>query len=195
MTPIEIYFEIIDRSYNKLKKACQEVCNKNCEKFDEDIFQNTIIKIYDIIQKREELDDMSEQGILNYFVRSYVNNLREQTRYAFFKKRDFNLTDEEIKELFEKGLSNPDEKIMHDLLEDFSVLFLTKMVELNFDDEHYYLYKLKFLCNMTYKQVAQKTNIPKSRDKILEVKRWLNNNFTRKTIKEEFISIYGDLLK
>ena len=191
MTPIET----IANNYEKLKGACQNVCNRNGEKFDEDIFQDTVVKVYDIAEKKGGLDDQTESGVLNYFVRSFVNNLREINRYAYRKKRDFNVSDDEIMQLFERSLSNPDEKIMHDLLEDFSVLFLTKMVELNFDDEHYYLYKLKFLCNMTYKQVAQKTNIPKSRDKILEVKRWLNNNFTRKAIKEEFISIYGDLLK
>lgn len=190
MTPIET----IANNYEKLKDACQNVCNRNGEKFDEDIFQDTVVKVYDIAEKKGGLDDQTESGVLNYFVRSFVNNLREINRYAYRKKRDFNVTDEEIMQLFERSLSNPDEKIMHDLLEDFSVLFLTKQVELNFNDEQYYLYKLKFLCGLTYKQIAQKTNIPKSRDKILEVKRWLNANFTRKIIKEEFISIYGDLL-
>lgn len=193
MTPIETYHNIVGKNYKHLIHICKEVCKKNREQYSEDILNDTVIQIHNIIEKKGQLDDMSEKGILNYFTRSYVNNLRCEKRYAYIKKRDHNITQEEFNERYEKSLTSKQDKIIHDLLEDFSVLFIMKQVELNFDSEHYYLFKLKTLCNMTYKQVHDKTHIKKSRDKILEVSKWVKENFTRKMIKEEFMDIYSDL--
>ena len=193
MTPIETYHNIVGKNYKHLIHICKEVCKKNREQYSEDILNDTVIQIHNIIKKKGQLDDMSEKGILNYFTRSYVNNLRCEKRYAYIKKRDHNITQEEFNERYEKSLTSKQDKIIHDLLEDFSVLFIMKQVELNFDSEHYYLFKLKTLCNMTYKQVHDKTHIKKSRDKILEVSKWVKENFTRKMIKEEFMDIYSDL--
>ena len=193
MTPIETYHNIVGKNYKHLIHICKEVCKKNREQYSEDILNDTVIQIHNIIKKKGQLDDMSEKGILNYFTRSYVNNLRCEKRYAYIKKRDHNITQEEFNERYEKSLTSKQDKIIHDLLEDFSVLFIMKQVELNFDSEHYYLFKLKTLCGMTYKQVHDKTHIKKSRDKILEVSKWVKENFTRKMIKEEFMDIYSDL--
>lgn len=194
MTSEQIYFNTLQTNYNKLKQICKDVCARNKEKFSEDIFQDTIVQVHKIIQKKGQLDDMSEKGILNYMTRSYVNNLRCEKRYAYIKKRDNNITQDEFNERYERSMSSREEKIIKDLLEDFSVLYIMKMVELNFDNEHYYLYKLKMLCNQTYKQIHDKTKIKKSRDKIIEVNKWVRENLTRDIIKQEFFDIYGDLI-
>lgn len=194
MTPEETYLDIVGKNYKHLIHICKEVCKKNREVYSEDILNDTVIQIHKLIIKKGKLDDMSEKGIMNYFTRSYVNNLRMEKRYAYVKKRDYNITQDEFNSSFEKSLESKDAKILHDLLEDFSVLYIMKQVELNFDAEHYYLFKLKTLCGMTYKQVHDKTNIKKSKDKILEVSRWVKDNLSRRIIKQEFFDIYGDIL-
>ena len=194
MTSEEIYYDILERNYNNLKQICKDVCKRNQEKFSEDILNDTVIQVHKIIQKKGKLDDMSERGILNYMTRSYVNNLRMEKRYAYIKKRDHNITQEEFNERYEKSMSSKQEKIIKDLLEDFSVLYIMKLVEINFDTEHYYLFKLKMLCGKTYKQIHDQTHIKKSRDKIIEVNKWVKQNLTREKIKQEFYSIYGDLI-
>ena len=194
MTSEQIYFNVLTNNYNNLQQICKDVCKRNGEKYSEDTLNDTVLQIHKIIQKKGSLDDMSERGILNYFTRSYVNNLRMEKRYAYIKKRDHNITQEEFNERYEKSLSSKQEKIIKDLLEDFSVLYIMKLVELNFDTEHFYLYKLKMLCNQTYKQIHDKTHIKKSRDKIIEVNKWVKQNLTRDIIKKEFYEIYGDLI-
>lgn len=194
MTSEEIYYDILERNYNNLKQICKDVCKRNQEKFSEDILNDTVIQVHKIIQKKGKLDDMSERGILNYMTRSYVNNLRMEKRYAYIKKRDHNITQEEFNERYEQSLSSKQEKIIKDLLEDFSVLYIMKLVEINFDTEHYYLFKLKMLCGKTYKQIHDQTHIKKSRDKIIEVNKWVKQNLTRDVIKKEFFEIYGDLI-
>lgn len=195
MTSEQIYFNCLKTNYNNLQQICKDVCKRNGEKYSEDILNDTVIQIHKIILKKGQLDDMSERGIMNYFTRSYVNNLRCEKRYAYIKKRDHNITQDEFNDKWEKSLSSKQEKIMKDLLEDFSVLYILKVVELNFDAEHFYLYKLKTLCQYTYKQIHDKTHIKKSRDKIIEVNKWVKENLTRDIIKKEFFDIYGDLLE
>ena len=195
MTSEEIYFNVLTNNYDNLKQICKDVCIRNKEKFSEDILNDTVLQIHKIIQKKGQLDDMSEKGILNYFTRSYVNNLRMEKRYAYIKKRDHNISSDEFNERHEKSMSSKQEKIIKDLLEDFSVLYIMKLVELNFSAEHFYLFKLKMLCSWTYKQIHDKTHIKKSRDKIIEVNKWVKQNLTRDIIKKEFYEIYGDLIE
>lgn len=194
-TAITAYFSCINQNYNKLKQICKDVCVRNKEKYSEDILNDTVIQIHKIILKKKQLDDMSCSGITNYFVKSYVNNLRCEKRYAYHKKRDYNITQEEFNERYEQSLSSKKDKIIKDLLEDFSVLYIMKLVELNFDAEHFYLYRLKTLCNLTYKEIHDKTHIKKARNKILEVSNWVKQNLTRDMIKKEFFEIYGDLIE
>lgn len=190
----DVYFTCLNKNYNNLKQVCKDVCKRNKEKYSEDTLNDTVLQIHKIIQKKGKLDDMSDNGIMRYFVRSYVNNLRMEKRYAYYKKRDSNITQEEFNDRHEESLSSKRDKIIKDLLEDFSVLYIMKLVELNFPPEQLYLYKLKMICNKTYKQIHDETKIKKSRDKIIEVNKWVKHNLTRDVIKKEFFEIYGDLI-
>ena len=194
-TAVTAYFTCISQNYNNLKQVCKDVCKRNKEQYSEDALNDTVIQVHKIIQKKGKLDDMSDNGIMRYFVRSYVNNLRMEKRYAYHKKRDYNITQEEFNDRYEQSLSSKRDKIIKDLLEDFSVLYIMKLVELNFPPEQLYLYKLKMICNKTYKQIHDETRIKKSRDKIIEVNKWVKNNLTRDVIKKEFFDIYGDLIE
>lgn len=194
-TAVTAYFTCIRQNYNNLRQICNDVCKRNKEQYSEDALNDTVIQVHKIIQKKGKLDDMSDNGIMRYFVRSYVNNLRMEKRYAYHKKRDHNISQEEFNDRYEQSLSSKRDKIIKDLLEDFSVLYIMKLVELNFPPEQLYLYKLKMICNKTYKQIHDETKIKKSRDKIIEVNKWVKQNLTRDVIKKEFMSIYGDLLE
>ena len=194
-TAVTAYFTCISQNYNNLKQVCKDVCKRNKEQYSEDALNDTVIQVHKIIQKKGKLDDMSDNGIMRYFVRSYVNNLRMEKRYAYHKKRDYNITQEEFNDRYEQSMSSKRDKIIKDLLEDFSVLYIMKLVELNFPPEQLYLYKLKMICNKTYKQIHDETRIKKSRDKIIEVNKWVKNNLTRDVIKKEFFDIYGDLIE
>ena len=194
LKPEDVYFICLNKNYNNLKQVCKDVCKRNQEQYSEDTLNDTVIQIHKLIQKKGKLDDMSDNGIMRYFVRSYVNNLRMEKRYAYHKKRDYNITQEEFNDRYEQSLSSKRDKIIKDLLEDFSVLYIMKLVELNFPPEQLYLYKLKMICNKTYKQIHDETKIKKSRDKIIEVNKWVKHNLTRDVIKKEFFEIYGDLI-
>lgn len=194
MTSNEIYLNIIANKYDELKDICKQVCIRNKEKFSEDIFQDTIIKIDKIITKKGTLDDMSDKGIMNYFTRSYVNNLRCEKRNSYIAKRDCNISQEDMNNAYEATHNPLKNKLIKDLLEDFSILYIFHRVEDVFVPEQSYLYRLKTICGMTYKQIHDKTKIPKSRDKICEVNNWVKQNITRQEIYDVFQLVYGNLI-
>ena len=194
MTPNEEYFNVIKQQYDELKRICREVCKRNGEKFSEDIFQDTIIKINNIITKKGQLDDMSEKGIMNYFTRSFVNNLRCEKRNSYIAKRDHNISQETMNERYELTHSPLKNKLIKDLLEDFSILYIMKRIEDNFDNQSCHLYRLKTLCGLTYKQVHDKTHVKKSREIIIEINNWVKCNITRDEIWKVFQDVYGNLI-
>ena len=85
-------------------------------------------------------------------------------------------------------------KIMKDLKEDFSVLYLLRLVEDNFDSEHLYCFKMKFLYKLTYKQLQRQTNIKNSRQKVIDVIHWLKDNLSKNEVEKAFDEFKGDFL-
>ena len=113
MTEYEkIYLKCMEDNYMKLIQICKDVCNKNREEYSEDILNDTVVQVHKIILKKGKLDDMSEDGILRYFVRSYVNNLRCEKRYAYNKKRDNNISQEEFNLRYENSKTSTMDKII-----------------------------------------------------------------------------------
>lgn len=190
----EVYYKTIETEYDNLKNICREVCKRNNDTFSEDTFHDTLIKVGNIISSKGELKDMSKKGISNYLTRSYVNNLRCERRNSYVCKRDWNITQDEINHTYEKSGEALRDKLIKDLLEDFSILYIMKSVEDNFDEEGFYLYRLKTLSKLTYKQIYDKTHIKKAREKILCISRWVKDNISRHEINEVFNDVYGNLI-
>ena len=86
------------------------------------------------------------------------------------------------------------EKIQGDLFKDFSLIYILMKVEENFDEDHFYLFKLKHLCGMTYKELSERTKIPNARKKVLTVMHWLKKNITKDEIAKRFDETYGYLI-
>jgi hypothetical protein len=118
--------------------------------------------------------------------------------YARVAKRDLNIDSDSINDLYEEYYnahkSSSTEKIKSDLWRDYATLYIMLKVEENFDNESFYLFRLKTLGNLTYKQIREKTNIKAIRKKILEVSSWVKQNVTKEEIKNNFNKQFGELL-
>lgn len=177
--------------YNRFKAFCLD---KNYE-FDEDIFQDTILKCYNLI-KRKGLEDISDKGIENYFFMSFKQNLQRETQYARNQKRDKNIVNlQGANETYLNSLLTEREKLQADLRKDFYTLYLLSKAEEHFDYEHFYLFRLKtFDKTMTYQKLQEKTGLKGVRQKVVDVKNYLKNNITKKEIDEAFEELYGDII-
>lgn len=198
MSDQDKFMHYINDNYNYLKFKYINFCREHNYVFDEDIFSDTILKCYEAINKKGKLEDTTDQGIQNYFFISFKMNLKREGQYARNQKRDRNVDSDSINELYESWYNDNNvsamEKIKSDLFKDFSVLYIMTVVEDNFDTEHFYLFKLKTLGNLTYKQLQDKTKIKASRQKVINVKNWLKDNVTKDMIKSAFNAMYGNLM-
>lgn len=193
----ETFLLHINDSYERLRGRYMKFCHEKQYQWDEDIFSDTIVKCYDTIKRKGRLDDNTPEGIENYFFKSFKINLQREKQYSRNAKRDLNLTDT-IEELYENYYNNsnitPTEKIRNDSWKDFATLYIMMAVEQQFDYEHFHLFQLKMLCNLTYRELAQKTNSKGVRNKVLAVKQWVKENISKEQIKRAFDEQYGKML-
>lgn len=198
MTDKEKFINHINNNYDELKRKFNRACRDLQLTLTDDLFQDTIIKCYDSIEKKGKLNDSTPYGIESYFFQSLKMNIKRESQYARETKRDKNISSDNIHQLYEDFYNtnsmSSNEKLLSDLYKDFAILYICKQVEMNFDNEYYYLFRIKYLTNITYKELAEKTNMKKVRQKVVEVKNWVKQNITKEMIKKEFNFIYGDLI-
>jgi DNA-directed RNA polymerase specialized sigma24 family protein len=192
------YLNWISKHYNQLKNKYWKFCQEKQYTWSEDIYSDTILKVYESIVKRG-LKDTTDYGMESYTFMAFKNNIMNEQRYSRNKKRDFNISSDNIEALYEEFYNRTENpamiKIISDLFKDFSILYIMSKVEDNFDDEHFYLFKVKTLVpEMTFKKLAETTKIKASRKKVIEVMRWVKENIKKEEIRKIFYNIYGDII-
>jgi hypothetical protein len=189
------YLKWINQNYDKQKSKLQSFCADKKYDWDEDIFCDTYLKIYEKILKNGIKDD-SDSGFDNYTFMSFKINMLRDKQYARNQKRDnniVNLTGAYSEYL--DSLLTQEEKLKSDLYKDFACLYLMNKVEENFDNEHFYLFRLKvFDKTMTYRKLSDSTGIKGCRQKVVDCKNWLKQNVKQEDIRKEFDNIYGEIL-
>lgn len=180
------FLKWINDNYDAQKRKLQAFCHDKHYTFDEDIYCDTYLKIYDKI-KRTGIADDSEKGFENYlFISFKINTLRE-AQYSRNSRRDSNVTN--IASRYEAYLTSKltqEEKLLSDLKKDFSTLYLLTKIEDEFDSQSFYLFKLKTFSNMTYKEIAEHTGIKGARQKIIDCKNFLKMHVTKDEIDNAF---------
>lgn len=195
----ELFLNYINNNYILLKNKYRKFCSEKQYDWDEDIFSDTILNCYNAITKKGKLNDTTNQGIENYFFRSFKQNLQREKQYCRVSKRDLNYNSDNINEVYEDWYNENNSpakvKLLNDLWKDFATLYILTKVEDNFDQEHFRLFNLKTMIpNMTYKKLQEKTHCTSCRQKVVNVKNWVKNNVTKKEIGDAFQRIYGNLI-
>lgn len=194
-----LFLDYVGKNYDKIQGKIKIICGRNKQPYNQDFLQDSIIRCHNAIKKRGYIKDKTPYGIESYLIKAYFTNVREDKRAAVNAKRDLNYNSDNISTLYEDWYNDNNvsalTKIKEDLFKDYSILYLITVVEENFDQEHSYLFKLKNLSkDMTYKKLADKTHIKGCRQKVLEVKEFLQENVTKEQIKESFNEIFSELL-
>lgn len=199
MSDAEIFLQYINNNYDKVGGTLKLLSAQRKMKYSEDAFHESILRCHKAIEKKGFLKDKSPYGITSYLIRSYFNLINEEKRSARNKKRDMNYNSDNIGGLYEdyynSNFTDARQKVISDMFKDFATLYIMMVVEQQFDNESFYLFKLKELCkDMTYKKLSDKTKIKGVRQKVVTVKRWVQANITKEDIRNEFYEIYGDIL-
>lgn len=188
------FINYIGAHYTELKNKYRTFCSLQNYKFDDDIFQDTILKCYEAIRKKGGLKDTTPYGMESYMFISFKLNMKREGQYARNMHRVF-LDDDDFFQEFSKfynAKGSEHDKLRHDLYVDFSVVYIVHLVESNFSPDHAYLFKLKTLCGYTYKQLQDKTHIKGARNMVIEVMNWLKQNVTVKSVNDAFTDVFGN---
>lgn len=199
MSDAEIFIQYINDNYDKLKWKYFRLCKEKQMDWDEDIYQETILRCFETIKKNGKMQSTTPYGIESYFFKAFQNNIRNEKRYCRERLRDRNITSDNITSCYENYLEKNDystrDKLTSDLFKDFSILYIMATVEQNFDANHFYLYRMKTLVpNITYKKLREMTGDKDSRNKVIEVSRFVKENVKKEDIRKAFQAIYGDIL-
>ena len=194
-----IFLNYINDNYDEVKQTLKILSGQRNQSFNEDAFHDSIIRCHKAIEKKGYLNDKSAYGITSYLIRSYFNNILEGKRAACNAKRDQNYTSDNIGGLYEdyynSNFTDARQKVINDMFKDFSVLYIMMMVEQQFDAESFYLFRLKELSkDMTYKKLSEKTRLRGVRQKVVAVKKWVQENISKDEIRKSFFEVYGDLI-
>ena len=188
------YLTYVGINYKNLMKRMKAFCSDKGYIWDEDVLADTFLKVHDRIEKNG-IEDSSDDGFENYTFMAFRQNVKREALYARVKKR---CETEDVHTLYERYFNSTKtsstEKIQGDLFNDCYLIYLLMKVEENFDNDHFYLFKLKHLCGMTYKELSEKTKIPNARKKVLTVMHWLKKNITKQEIEKRFDETYGYLI-
>lgn len=159
--------------------------------FDIDVLNDTIIKCYDIIQKKGLREGEKESW--NYLFKAFKMNSIRELQYARNKNRD---EVEDINILYETYMNKQhgaDYKIASDLWTDFQVNYIARTVEFNWDKNTFYLFKLKFILQLDDDQIKKKSKNPNWKKDIRALVKWLKATVRKEDIIKEFNQKYPDI--
>lgn len=185
------FLDWVGNNYDFLIQHFKAYYANKRQKFDVDVFSNTYLKLYEVICKNG-IKDSTEKGMLDYLFMAVRNNVIRESQYIRNKNRSEIGEEETLEHVYDVWFNEnndiADVKVINDLYKDFAALYLAKAVEKQFDDVSFFLWRIKhFSRKMTYKQLAEITEIKNARTYVNTVNQWLKENVSKQEIKEAFL--------
>lgn len=188
----EKFLMLANKTYEDNKKKWSTHLFERQMDWDEDVYSDTILKVYDYIQKNGIADD-SEQGLLNYWFKAFMINIRREKQYSRNAYRDLNVdATEELDKEF-NGDEELEEKKKRHIYDDWLVYNILLIVEKTFDSKSFYCFRLYYLYpKMTYEKLKELTKIKDCKKRVITIKKWLQENLDKGKLMEQFNKYYYD---
>lgn len=129
--------------------------------FDEDIYNDTILKVYDSILKGAD----TEGDLQGYWFKSFKTNLKRHKDYSYEKRKDTKDVNDILKE------KEQEENNINLYYSEISDILLK--VKHHFDRKTFEVFRMYLLCNVSYDVLDEITGVD-SKDRISRVRKWLN---------------------
>lgn len=148
------FLDLAGKLYEQNKRKWSNIV----EDFDEDVYSDTIIKVYDSILKGAD----TEGDLQGYWFKSFKNNIIKK------QSKDVETVDAE-KTLKEKEEEN-NINIYYSTISDILL-----KVKHKFGRKTFEVFRMYLLCNMSYERLDELTGLD-SKERISKVRKWLNGN-------------------
>ena len=184
------FLKFANEHYEDYKKKWAKYLYDKQVDFDEDVFSETVLKVYDYINTNGIKDD-SDSGLANYWFKSFNTNIKREKQYSRNVNRDKNI---DATEELSKEMNGEDElklKIRRHVYEDWSIVYILRLVEDNFDSISFHCFRLYYILDkMTYSKLREITKVPDSKKRVVTIKNWLKDNLTKQQMEKEFSKYY-----
>ena len=184
------FLKFANDHYEDYKKKWAKYLYDRQVDFDEDVFSETVLKVYDYINTNGIKDD-SDSGLANYWFKSFNTNIKREKQYSRNVNRDKNI---DATEELSKEMNGEDElklKIRRHVYEDWSIVYILRLVEDNFDSISFHCFRLYYILDkMTYSKLREITKVPDSKKRVVTIKNWLKDNLTKQQMEKEFSKYY-----
>ena len=184
------FLKFANEHYDDYKKKWAKYLYDRQVDFDEDVFSETVLKVYDYINTNGIKDD-SDSGLANYWFKSFNTNIKREKQYSRNVNRDKNI---DATEELSKEMNGEDElklKIRRHVYEDWSIVYILRLVEDNFDQISFHCFRLYYILDkMTYSKLREITKVPDSKKRVVTIKNWLKDNLTKQQMEKEFSKYY-----
>ena len=184
------FLKFANDHYEDYKKKWAKYLYDKQVDFDEDVFSETVLKVYDYINTNGIKDD-SDSGLANYWFKSFNTNIKREKQYSRNVNRDKNI---DATEELSKEMNGEDElklKIRRHVYEDWSIVYILRLVEDNFDSISFHCFRLYYILDkMTYSKLREITKVPDSKKRVVTIKNWLKENLTKQKMEKEFSKYY-----
>lgn len=184
------FLKFANDHYEDYKKKWRKYLYDRQIEFDEDVFSETVLKVYDYINTNGIKDD-SESGMANYWFKAFNINIKREKQYSRNLNRDKNI---DATEELDKEFNGDDElqmKIRRQVFDDWAVFYILRLVEDNFDSISFHCFRLYYVLDkMTYQRLREITKVKDSKKRVVTIKNWLKEKITKKDLEKEFINFY-----
>lgn len=158
------FLNLTSRYYEKNKVKWNGLLRSVGLVFDEDVYNDTIIKVYDKLMNEEDLET-TEDEVIAYWYQSFVNNIKRNKQYSCNSKR----TDEDVIDL----LKNEEYIIDSSNMYYPTIRYLLNKVREHYDLKSYHLFKMYYLVSeMTYDELNETIGC-NVKTKINGIRKWL----------------------
>lgn len=163
------FLELSGIHYEEYRKKWKSQLKKLNLKWDDDIYNETIVSVYESINEDEVMDGADDSILLGYWYRSFINNLKRDKKYSRnSKKEDI----DSIDVLKERPYELEDDNLYNELIKTILI-----KVKDNFSHRTYHLFKMYYLTpEMTYDELVKTTGVTDAKGIIMRVRKWLREN-------------------
>ena len=161
------FLDMTGKYYSKNKVKWESLLNHIGLSFDEDVYNETILSVYEKIKNENEFDEKTDDEIIAYWYRSFINNIRRDKHYS----RN-NRTDDDVMEL----LKDEEYIVGNQHLYFTTMRMLFEMIREQYDGHSYHIFKMYYLMpDMTYDELSSIVGFD-VKPKISRMRNWLRDN-------------------
>lgn len=157
------FLELSNSKYITNKKKWSKLVRDMGYTFDEDVYSDTIVKVYEHILNGDCVGDMED-----YWFKSFITNIKREQGYSRNSKRD----DIDVLSYLDKFEADVYSEVDRELF-----VRMLCMVENHFSIKDYHCFKLYYMLpDMTFDKVNALTGLDDSKARIMKIKEWLRKN-------------------